>query len=255
MRFRLAFALSVSIMLIGVASWSRFVAAEKGPANLIAVKQVASELNDYDTILEDFTEPKETMDIPSDEPLSNTDLIGHQLILDYIGLAASGGAGTESIDALANKYVESIPTLNRPSVLSYADLKTVTNTKANFQNYADNITKIYRDYKETMEAVGIEKVDIETLNPTLYSSILVFSQTYNKTANELENLPVPGALAQIHLSLINTYIANAEAMKALADAERDSASAFAGLVALNENLAKEQELLNEISRVLTETGI
>ena len=258
MRARLILAFSVSIMLIGVATWSRFAFVDKPPANIVAVTDAGSSLDDSQEVLKDFLAVKtatSTLPAASEKPVTDTDLIGRQLILDYVGLAASGGAGTESIDALANKYIESIPTLNRAPVLSYADLKTVTNTRANFQSYADKITKIYKSYEAGMKAAGLSDESNYSLNPALYSSAAAFSKIYEDTATALKNMPVPGALLQSHLGLINTYLSNAEAMVAVSNTQENSAAAFAGLVALNENIDKEQESLTEITRILTSNGI
>lgn len=255
MRARLILAFSVSIMLIGVATWSRFASADKPPANIVAINQAEINLDDSEEVLNDFLTPKTTVSVDPAESLSSTDLIGRQLILDYVGMAASGGAGTESIDALANKYVESISTLNNAPSISYTDLKTVSNTRANFQNYADKITKIYKAYEVDMKEAGINEENIKALDPTLYSSTATFSKIYDEAATGLKNIPVPVVLLQSHTDLINTYLSSAGAMKAVSNTELDSARAFAGLVALNENIDREQGLLKEIAQILTSNGI
>ncbi len=254
MRFRLALALSVSIILIGFASWTRLTPAKTIPS-LVAIEQVATTEEDYQEILNDFLEPKTATSTPSNVPLSNTDLLGRELIMDYINLAKSGQATDETVIALAENHVGNLPALNNVSRLSYSDIKAVTNTKANFQNYANEITKIHKAYAQSINSVGAGENNLNNLNPALYSFAGMLSSVYNDTASKLKNLPVPTSLAQTHLQLINTYLASAAAMKALSETEKDSATAFAGLVMVNDNLQKEERLLNEISLILTSNGI
>lgn len=255
MRLRLALAFLVSIALIGAASWFRLTTSENAPSNIVAVEQFGTS-DVYDgNILRDFLEPKATSTTSVETTLSNTDLIGRQLILDYVGLAASGGAGPESIDALANKYIDNLPALNDTPSIGYADIKTVPNTKSNFQNYADEITKIYIEYAERISKASIGGDNLNTLNPALYSFALTFNAAYIDAALKLQNLSVPASLAPIHLQLVNSYLSSAAATKAVSETEEDSAAAFAGLVILNKNVVKEKTLINEIDRTLISNGI
>ncbi len=254
MRTRLALAIFVSILLVGTASWSRFSTTSYTQPDLIAIKNMgAGDIQD-ETFLKDFLNPKTVGSASTTETLSNTDLIGRGLIMDYIGLAASGGAGTDSINALADRYIESIPTLNKAVALSLTDLKIVPDNKLNFQQYADQITKIYKAYANSINQISADG-NLNTLNLQLYSSALSFSNTYTDTVTKLKSLPVPNALSQAHLELINNYLSSATAMKALSETEKDSASAFAGLIALNDNMGKEKVILDTISQILTVNGI
>lgn len=254
MRLRLALAFLVSIALIGVASWSRFAVAEKTPANIVAIEQPEISGDDYDEILRDFLEPKTATSTPSEKgPLSSTDLIGRGLIMDYIGLAASGQATEASIATLANQYVTSIPALSKAQTISYSDLKKVTDTKINFQNYADELIKIHNSYAEIINGTNLDA--FTNLNPNLYSMASTLGQAYIEAASKLKSLPVPTSLIQVHLQLVNSYFSSAAAMNAISGTETDSAAAFAGLITLNDNLTKEDAFLSEISQILTSNGI
>lgn len=255
MQFRLALALSVSLLLIGVASWSRFTTLEKMPTDIVAVEQLELTDEDYDEILGDFTEPKTASTTSPEIPLTNTDLLGRQLIMDYLGFAADGEATENDIVNLANKYVEGLPTLSASTVINYSDIKTVPDTKSNFQKYTDALTKIHDEYGEKMSRAQNSVSNFSTMSPELYSLYLTMSNTYTNTASKLRGLPVPASLAYMHLALVNNFFSNAAATNAMYKADEDPATAFAGLITLGENVNKESTLLNQIGQILTSNGI
>ena len=256
MRLGLALALLVSTLLIGTASWYRFATTKYVQSDLVAIQPFDTE-NAYseEEILSDFLRPKTASSTFPEGPLSNTDIIGRQLIMDYIGLAASGGTDTKSISILVDRYIESIPTLNQAATISTAELRTISNTKSNFQNYATGLTKIYKEYATQISAAYQGVGRVEGLNPAIYSFALTASNAYAEAALKLKNLPVPASLASTHLQLVNSYYSSAAAMRAIAETERDSVSAFAGMTVLSENTDKEKVLLTEISQILTSNGI
>lgn len=255
MPFRLALALSVSVLFIGVASWYRFGTVEKVQPNIVAVDTLETGSNNYEDILGDFTAPKTAGTTTPQDPLSSTDLIGRQLILDYVGLAANGQATEAGLDLLASQYVENIATISKTVAMSSADIKTVADTKANFQNYDKKITKIYGDYAESIGKMRAVADNPDTLDSALYAAMLNLNATYNKAALELKDLPVPLSLATPHLKLLNSYLSSAAATKAISETQQDPAAAFASLVILSENNNAENAILNEISQILISNDI
>jgi len=251
MRFRLALAFSVSILLIGVASWSRFTNVEKIQPSIVAIE---TNEGNYQDFLQDFLEPKTVGTTTPSEPLTNTDLIGRQLIMDYIGLAAGGDASTASIDALAERYVESIPTLNNALTISYIDLRVVSNTKVNFENYSTQLGNIYIKHSERINRAYAEVIGTD-LNNAYYSAAKEAGMIYENTAMELKNLPVPVSVALSHLKLVNKHLSSAAALESISETEKDPMTAFAGLVAVNENLDEEIVILKQIGQLLKTNGI
>lgn len=254
MQLRFILAVFLSIALVGLASWYRFgVESYTQPVDLAALESTSidSEYYSDEAFLEEFLKPKATSTVAVAEDLSSTDIVGRQLILDYVNLAASGGASISSINALADKYVDSIPSLNKAEPLNITDIKIVADSKVNFQNYAEVITDIHNSYAQELVGLGISGVGLNTLGPELYAFTKAFSQAYKKAAFRLESLPVPQSLASKHLELINSYLSSAAAMESIAHTEEDSAEALAGIIVLKTNLDKEDSLLVEISDILT----
>ncbi len=254
MQFRLVIALSLSILLIGGASFLRFFNTEKTGPDLIAVEN-AEDLWSDEELLKDFLTPKTSSTTPLTTPTTNSDLIGRQLIMDYITLSASGNVNDADLSDLANKYIESLPTLNQSAVLSYDDLKTVSNSKANFQSYATEMSRIYSQYAAKFKAISSTNTQNSGANPALYSFFDSLSAVYTDAAVKFKAVNTPTALLSAHLRLTNSFYSSAAALQALSQAEKDSASAFSGLVLINDNVEKEETILAEITQILTSNGI
>src|SRR3989344_4032362 len=244
----LALSLTISVLLIGVASWYRFGTVKVSQPNLVAVELTEG---DYEEIVEDFTGPKEVSPIAtSTKPLTSTDLVGRQLISDYVSLAGSGQVTDADILALADRYVEGLPTLSSAPTISYTDLKLVSDNKNNFQNYADTLTKIFNEYQASTNKIQINESDLETLSPAFYSSVATLSTAYASATFKLKIVAVPSSLGPSHLELVNIYLSTVAATNAISKTEQDSTAAFAALIHLNKDLERRTALLEEIAQIL-----
>lgn len=252
MRFRLALALSVSILIIGAASWSRLAGVEKAQPSIVALE--ADDKN-YQDFLQNLLESKTASSTSAEEPLSNTDLIGRQLIIDYIGLATSGEAGRAGINALANTYVESIPALLKVEKIDYQDIKTTSDTKTGFENYSDGLAKIYARHADRINTAYAGKVGVFSSNGSDFSFAQDAAAAYENTALELKGLAVPLRLVPAHLRLINTHFSNAAAMRSIYNLEKDPVTASSGLLAIKENIDEESRALKEISEIMETNAI
>ncbi len=197
---------------------------------------------------EDYTDP-------SPGNLNATDLISHQLIVDYVNLSQSGQATDQSIDDLAEKYVDSLPTLNNAEIFSYAELNSVSNTPSNFQNYADGLKKIETEYSEAILKTSVVAKTLNYLGNNTYSTMRTFGNAYKNAADKLKVLPVPIALAEVHLELVNNYLSSSSAAIAISNTEKDSTFAFVGLVTLKKNMDEEDSILNSIDTILHNNNV
>lgn len=240
-------ALLVSTTLVGGALWSR-LANQKDSNELVAISKQAAE-NNYEELLSAYLDSQNT----SSEPLTGTDLIGRQLILDYVALARDGQASQENLSALAERYVDSLPTLISHQPIYYTDLKLVPNNATNYQIYADALKKIYEDYSSEIYRNYSEKaLSTDGEGVEMYQEM---SQIYKTQADKLLALSVPGSLGQPQLDLINLYLENSSALSSISDINKDPASSFAGLIKMSKNLEKESQILSEIESLLNKNGI
>lgn len=257
MRLRFALALLVSIILIGTASWYRFGTTKFAQQpNIIAVEQ--PDINKEGTLQEYFASTglnsKVATSSAATQPLSNTDLFGRSLFVDYVGLASQGEITGSDLDSLAQQYVSRIPGLHQPLVITKADLQIVPNSKTNFENYSKAFVSIYDSYAKKVSGAYPGNT-VGGLDPAFYTFTSVLSAAYTEVATKLEKIPVPTSLVATHLELVNHYLSGALAMSEISKSKEDPAAAFAGLIFLNDNLDKETLLISRINQILTSNGI
>ncbi len=185
------------------------------------------------------------------ENLTGTDLIGRQLILDYVSLAQEGQASAENLNLLAENYVDSLPTLISAQKIYSTDIQVVTNNSANFQKYSDEMESIYKDYSSGLFGSYSER-DYLSETDGGKEMYIKMAKVYQETADRLKSLAIPNAVGEEHLELINTYLENAAGMRSVANSETDAASSFAGVITISSNLEDEQRLLEEIEKIVNE---
>lgn len=242
---RIIAALTLSAALISVAAWNRFADVSPSLGVLSVVNSPTA--SSSDAFLNEFMATTGTSTPPED--LTGTDLIGRQLIMDYVAMARNGQVTDENLTALAERYVESIPTLISTQKVDPLDLKIVANTKENFSSYASSFDTIYRAYSTAFADKYLGRgIETESVSSD-------FAVIYENTAAKLKTMAVPAELAEPHLALIDTYLENASAMKALSKSESDPSSSFAGIIVLQSNLEKEQSAIDKIESVLNQNGI
>mgnify|MGYP000745874519 CR=1 FL=1 len=253
MKLPIAAALSFSLVLVGISGAVRINNDKNSKESAEILTQIIEGDSGYDfATLESNTVVAQST---STEKLSTTDLIGRQLILDYVDLATRGEATDKNLNELAETYAERIPSLNYSKSINFSDLKSVSNTKVNLQTYATQFTNIYKSYAERVSKANSTSKDTSTLGPGLYTLAGNLSKIYLDTATQLQNIPAPLVLIENHLKITNVYLSNSAAMKAISETEKDSSAAFAGMVTINSNAEVESAILDSITDILTKNGI
>ena len=231
-------ALSVSIVLIAVALLSRFAPTTENAPALLTVEQDPYH-EDFEDIIADFTTPQpDDIAPPSAEPLTNTGLVGQQLIMDYIGLVGNGEASTNDVINLANRRAEDIAALHTFKEVRILDIKIIADNATNAKNYANEFSKIYSDYKWKIAMVSSDAEAMAAL--------------YEKMSIALKDLPVPTSVSGLHLELVNNHASSAAGLRSIKETETDPVKVLAGMMAIKENVFKEASALAEISHILRE---
>jgi hypothetical protein len=249
MRSGIILAILASLVLVGGAFWYRS-ATPQIELGLVAIGEKKGNEAYYQEL---FLNSSTSTPKGSEEPIGGTDLVARQLMLDYINLANSGQATEANITDLAEKYVDSIPTLISVSKVFYLDLKIVPDSQLNFKNYAQEIGSIYNEYAVKM--LGAYSAKAFSLGPQNSAMAGKMSNIYLTTSQKLKGISVPASLVEAHLSLTNAYLENAAAMESISQSEADPARAFAGIISIDTNLDKESVALNEIEKILNAEGI
>ena len=253
---RLTIALSMSIALIGGATWFRFGQTTYIPSDITSVDKPGA-LSSGNEFLEDFlatNTPIAPATTPT-EPFSKTDLIGRQLFSDYIGLASRNQTTPGEINALAERYAASIMDFNAPAPIEQSQIVVVLDSEVNLATYGDRVASIRNKYKNLVATRygGGGVLNVDSLAFSTFTNAV--GKLYRASANELLTLRVPASLAQNHLDLINNYLGSAAAMESLGDISKDPAHALAALNVQAKNTEEETGLLLNIQTTLMANGI
>lgn len=256
---RLIIALAVSVALIGGAMWFRFVRIPPYTAEVVAVSQVNTPSSDDAQVLTDFfSTATSTPATSTTVALSQTDLIGRQLLSDYLALKSQGQTTPDNIDAFATSLAESIknvdisiPKANPNQII------VLPESEANLATYGNTMTNIRNKYKNLVATqVKSGENDVANTNSPAFSIFMsAAGKLYKAAADELLLVRVPTSLAQNHLGLINQYLENAEVMRLISNTSKDPLQAYAALNIYIKNSGRESELLTNIQKALMAHGI
>ena len=253
MRARIISALLLSVVLIVGATWLKFDRNNPAEASLVSVENKPGQ--DTDTYIPtseaNLSNPVSTT---TEERLTTTDLVGRQMIIDYLNLANAGSVTKESLDNLAEKYVDMVPSLATSPQISPAEIKLVTNSKNNFISYDEITTKIETERIKIINNIYASNGVSDILDVKFYKLAGAVGVAYENAAKRFLDIPVPALLAPAHTKLINNYLSTASGMKSISELDKDSITAFSGAIALNKSIGEEKMIVNEIIAILLKNG-
>jgi len=257
MRPRLAIAICLALLLVGGATLKRLGGtAMTKSADLVYVSdKVGDTSSDSSDISPSADLSSGTSTVSSTEKLTNTDIISRQLFSDYVGLAANGQATQDNLDALGDQYAESIVTSSQAKSLNVYDLKTESDSKANFQSYSDTLSTIYSKYSAQLITATKANQDFSNLGPDTVAFANKISKIYLAEANELQAIPVPNLFVADHLKLANLYLTNSWNMNAIANADTDPTDAYSAISSESTIDGQEKVILTDIERLLVSNAI
>ena len=248
MRLRIFSALFLSVFLILGAALVKAREAKTLPNQIVSVENGPTNLPESYIPTE---ESDLSLGIPStiEEKLTTTDLVGRQMILDYVNLAASGKATDETVTNLANKYTESIGGLSQSRKISYLNIETTPNSKQSFFDYENELTDINLSFEKQLSKLS--SASASTMEDSaMYSAASVISSAYDIASSRLMKLKVPVSLVQAHVKLVNAYLGSAESMRSMSLGDSDPAVAFAGAVSVSSALESAETALIEIEGIM-----
>ncbi len=253
MRTRVTLALFISFLLVLGASWQR---ADKEKSVFKVSVETPTNIDTYKT-----PEPNSISDLSTagkdegDTSLTTTDLVGRQLISEYISLATNGQISEESITALADKYADSIADIETAPKVTSLDINVVSNAKANFQKYDLITTEIERRRINKIDSIGNNPSTINTSDDSLIDAAEKITVAYGEAANELKKIEVPSSLLILHTDLINNYLSISNGMKSIFDKNPDSALAFAGALGARSSIDARERIVEDIIEILLDNGV
>jgi len=254
-RIRFIGALVVSVALIGGALWFRFVRIAPYSAQVVSVSELEQLLSE-DAFLKDLYSATTTPRAISTTTLSQTDLIGREMLTDYLSLKSKGEVTPDNLVSLADKYAEGIMNLDiKTRKASLNQIIVLPDSEANLATYGNTMTNIRSKYK-ALVAAQYTGSGIADINSATFSTFMgATAKLYQASANELLLVRVPVSLAGNHLELVNNYLENAEVMKLISNTSKNPTQAYAALNVYTQNTEKESKLLLKIQTTLMASGI
>lgn len=252
MKTQVTIAVLLSVVLVGGATWFRFVPVESNSAQLVAVSD-NGEMNELSA--QEFFAASPSSKNSTSTTLSKTDLISRQLFSDFMALRDSDQANSQNLAVLADKYAAGISSLDvAASEIGLVDTHVVTDSNESILAYGRAVNTIWSKYG-AMVASQHQKGDIGEVGSPAFSEFMgAMSVLYNASANELRVLKVPQSLVSNHIKLVNNYLKNAAAVKNLSDIGSDPLRAYSALNTYSQNSEEEEKLLINIQLAMSTSG-
>jgi hypothetical protein len=240
MRFRIALALSISVVFIGVATWLRLSEIKPEIPTIFSVNQPNTEADGLEMILNNLTERTPTISgaASTSEIVTSTDIVTRNLLLNYIDASVNGDGvvSATTLEEVANHQTDEIINFHVFQRVGIQDIQIISDNADNAKDYANKFSKIYSKYTWEMNLVTDNAESLASL--------------YENISTDLKRLPVPISVSNLHLELVNNQASTAAAVRSMGGINTDPIKAIAGMAALKENIPREKFILAEIDRIL-----
>ena len=136
------------------------------------------------------------------------------------------------------------------------DIKTTADSEEGLYKYSFKMVQVRAKYAALVKAKSSVGSAFDGTNSAALSNFMSSaSKLYLDAAQELKAIEVPASLAQNHLELIQVYLENSEAMKAIADVSNNPVKVYGAIKTQTENAQKEESLFLNIQLALMANGI
>ncbi len=163
--------------------------------------------------------------------LNQTDEISKKLLAQFLDLKQSGNLNENTTKSLVESISSQIKIVP-PKIYTAVDIKIIPNqTKEDIKNYANSFWTIKTKYKNLFIQRKSPERDpaLDFAGSLLTKDILIAANLYTQMGEEVSKLTVPASLVDLHLKLVNNYIASGVSLKQLENSETDPISTIAGL--------------------------
>jgi hypothetical protein len=247
MRLSLTLAIAISIVLVGTASWLRFVSAKDSSSNIQLMASDKSRDFSRDAFDLYLTSLRND-EFSEQEPLTDTDLMGRQLLMDFLKLSSSNEDSDKNLQDLADFYSTNITNLIVSPKLESSSLTIVPTSKISLTTYAEKMASIYLKYEKLIEEALSRSTNETSMARTL-------SGLHTNRAGELKSLQVPRDMSAVHLKLTNNYLSSGYHYKILSEAASDPVRAFAAFALESEKETENGLLYAHVVEILEKYGI
>lgn len=252
MRFSILSALFVSVALIGGAGWFKTTNVKNPPQSITSVDRASG--SGLDTYTPTNVADLSTNSLDNEGAnLTTTDLVGRQLISDYLSLAGGNAVSEESLTQLGEKYANSIADIENSTKIDPSTLTTVPDTKTNLEKYSEELSLIENSRVDELNRISEnESVANESL---VYKTAGDISSIYEDAGDRLMKMSVPSSLLTLHTNLVNSYLSVSAGMKSLSQVDEDSILSFAGVISAQSGIQAGQTIVRDIVEILIKNDV
>ncbi|MBM2818267.1 MAG: hypothetical protein HW401_857 [Parcubacteria group bacterium] len=190
---------------------------------------------------------------------TETDILSKKLFAEYINLKQSGNFNEEAVIATVNNLVaEEIQNKKDTQYYFLKDIKTFSfNDKALLKSYGNSFATIRIKYKNQYIQNPLVKEGgvANLLDPEFIQGLVRTSEVYRNMAVELSKIAAPKDLADIHMEILNNYMASSDGLKELSALSTDPVKGMIGTQRHIEAEEKEKNLLSDVAEYLSDNGI
>lgn len=194
---------------------------------------------------------------PKKQPTQSEEF-SKKFFTNYLELRRTGNLTESTIQDLVARMSEPLTETAARAQYSIRNIKVVNSgDTATIRNYANSFGSIRERYKKAYEnnQVSVNQDGPNLEDPNFLKDLSRVSNLYKNMASELSKIPVPQVLAEIHVSLLNTYSLSATGLYEISTISKDPLIAMTGIARHTEATQKETEYVEEIAKFLEQKGI
>ncbi len=191
--------------------------------------------------------------------LSTTEVVSRDILSAYLAMKQSGTYSEKALQDLTDQIA--IKSRDRaPIEIEYFDASEVIISKDTadaYRTYANTLGTIFaqfRDDTKESELVTFARA-VETKNPSILGSLQEFAVSYATISKLLISTPVPENLANLHLSIANSYVALSASISYLQRFEKDPVVNIAGIELYSQAINTMNSAFPQIRKKLIEQSV
>jgi general stress protein CsbA len=189
--------------------------------------------------------------------INQTDIVSQKLFASYMVLQNSGNLNADTATSLVNDITSGIDASVTPQYQANDLIIISTSTVSVLKNYANKFWAIRTKYVNLYKQHPLGSADFvaDPSNPSFITGFVATGDLYIQMATELSKLPVPAELTDLHLKLLNNYVASGLGLKKLQQLNSDPIATISGLSTFSQYSDYETTILSIMAQYFSKSGI
>ena len=189
--------------------------------------------------------------------INQTDALSRKLFSSFMVLQNSNNLNGQTISDLVTNIASNIDASVTPKY-QLSDLTLISNaTPKDLKDYANKFWAIRQKYVDLYKQnqLGSSTFLADPTDPSFAHGFVNTGNLYIQMAKDLSKLSVPAELANLHLKLLNNYIASGLSLKKLDQINTDPIATISGLSTFSQYSDYEDTILSILAQYFSKNGI